>query len=125
MNDKKINFSSYADEYTSDIISLCIERRGVEQNVTYLDNTRVMIQFQLPLNEVIVDFHDRLKTITSGYASFDYEPKGYIASDLVKVCTIEISDNSFQLFNSSTQQQDFLPFIFAVRVFLPVSILVP
>lgn len=62
-----------------------MEKRGVQQSAVNIDNTRVMIQFELPLNEIILDFHDRLKSVSSGYASFDYEDRGYVASNLVKV----------------------------------------
>ncbi|XP_073972395.1 translation factor waclaw [Rhodnius prolixus] len=73
------------DTYLGDIISLCMEKRGVQQSAVNIDNTRVMIQFELPLNEIILDFHDRLKSVSSGYASFDYEDRGYVASNLVKL----------------------------------------
>lgn len=62
-----------------------MERRGVQKSAVNIDNERVMLQFDLPLCEIIVDFHDALKTITSGYASFDYEDNGYQQSNLVKV----------------------------------------
>lgn len=73
------------DEYLGSVISLCMERRGVQRNATNIDNERVMLQYELPLCEIILDFHDTLKTITSGYASFDYEDNGYQKSNLVKV----------------------------------------
>lgn len=66
-------------------MALCIERRGVQKNAVNIDNDRVMLQYDLPLCEIVVDFHDTLKTITSGYASFDYEDNGYQSSNLVKV----------------------------------------
>lgn len=62
-----------------------MERRGVQRSSTHIDNERVMMQFDLPLCEVVVDFHDTLKNITSGYASFDYEDNGYQSSYVVKV----------------------------------------
>lgn len=73
------------DKYLGGVISLCIERRGVQTNATNIDNDRVMLQYQLPLCEIIIDFHDTLKTISSGYASFDYEDIGYHSSSVVKV----------------------------------------
>ena len=73
------------DKYLGGIISLCMERRGVQRSATNIDNERVMLQYDLPLCEIIVDFHDSLKTISSGYASFDYEDNGYQSSSLVKV----------------------------------------
>lgn len=68
-------------------MSLCMEKRGVEKSTKNIDNERIMIQFLLPLNEIIVDFHDELKSLTSGYASFDYEDYGYELSNVVKVST--------------------------------------
>lgn len=73
------------DAYLGDVISLCMEKRGVQQSAVNIDNARVMLQFVLPLNEIILDFHDKLKSVSSGYASFDYEDRGYIASNLVKL----------------------------------------
>lgn len=73
------------DKYLGAIMSLCMERRGVQRTATNIDNDRVMLQYDLPLCEIIVDFHDNLKTISSGYASFDYEDNGYQSSNLVKV----------------------------------------
>lgn len=73
------------DKYLGAIISLCMERRGVQRSATNIDNDRVMLQYDLPLCEIIVDFHDNLKTISSGYASFDYEDNGYQSSNLIKV----------------------------------------
>lgn len=67
------------------IISLAIERRGLQVDSRNIDNTRIMMQFKLPLNEIAVDFYDSLKCVSSGYASFDYEESGYEPSDLVKV----------------------------------------
>lgn len=67
------------------IATLCVERRGYEKSVSTIDDSRCILQYILPLNEVIVDFHDRLKNITSGFASFDYEDNGFVVSDLTKV----------------------------------------
>lgn len=72
-------------EYLSDVTSLCMERRGNILDQTYIDNTRIMFKAIFPLNEILIDFFDELKTITSGYASFDYEDHGYQESDLVLV----------------------------------------
>lgn len=73
------------DKYLGPIMSLCMERRGVQKNSTNIDNDRIMLQYELPLCEIIIDFHDSLKTISSGYASFDYEDIGYQSSNLLKV----------------------------------------
>jgi len=72
------------DEYLGPVIQLCTERRGVQKNLSYVGK-RAMIEYYLPLAEVVFDFYDRLKSITSGYASFDYEFKEYKESDLVRV----------------------------------------
>lgn len=73
-------------DYLGSVISLCTERRGVQQASVDIDETRVMITYILPLDEVVLDFHDKLKALTSGYASFDYEDRGYQSSNLVKLC---------------------------------------
>lgn len=72
-------------EYVGKVMPLVLERRGVQVASRPLDAHRVMIQMDLPLNEIIVDFHDKLKSVTSGFGSFDYEDKGYVSSKLVKV----------------------------------------
>lgn len=72
-------------QYLGPIISLCLERRGIQTNATNIDNDRIMLQYEMPLCEIIIDFHDSLKTISSGYASFDYEDHGYTSSSLVKM----------------------------------------
>jgi GTP-binding protein LepA len=72
------------DEYLGGILSLCTERRGEQIELTYA-GTRAMAVYRLPLNEVVFDFYDRLKSISRGYASFDYQMDSYIESDLVKV----------------------------------------
>lgn len=73
------------DKYLGSVISLCMERRGVQRSAVNVDNDRVMLQYDLPLCEVVLDFHDTLKSISSGYASFDYEDNGYQSSNIVKV----------------------------------------
>ncbi len=72
-------------DYVGTIMELCQGKRGVFQNIEYLDTTRVAVHYQLPLNEVVYDFFDALKSKTSGYASLDYEMAGYEESDLVKL----------------------------------------
>lgn len=72
-------------DYIGTIMELCQERRGVYQNLEYLDKNRVSIHYELPLNEVIYDFFDALKSKTKGYASLDYELAGYQESKLVKL----------------------------------------
>jgi GTP-binding protein LepA len=72
------------DEYLGPILSLCQERRGEQVELTYVGK-RAMVVYKLPLNEVVIDFYDRLKSISRGYASFDYELDDYVEADLVKV----------------------------------------
>ncbi|MBN2532305.1 MAG: elongation factor 4 [Spirochaetales bacterium] len=73
------------DTYLGGIITLCLEKRGVQKNLTYLDEKRVEIVFEMPLSEVVFDFYDRLKSISRGYASFDYHLIEYRETDLVRV----------------------------------------
>ncbi len=72
------------DEYLGSIIKLCQNKRGIQTNLSYSGN-RAVINYELPLNEVVFDFNDRLKSMTSGYASFDYEILGHREGDLVKL----------------------------------------
>ncbi|OFY22195.1 MAG: elongation factor 4 [Bacteroidetes bacterium GWF2_29_10] len=72
-------------EYIGNIIKLCMDKRGVLINQTYLTTDRVEIIFEMPLAEIVFDFYDRLKTISRGYASFDYQPSEYKESKLVKL----------------------------------------
>ena len=72
-------------DYVGAVMELSQEKRGEYENMTYLDETRVMIHYALPLSEIIYDYFDRLKSVTRGYASLDYELAGYRASCLVKV----------------------------------------
>ncbi len=72
-------------DYVGNIMELCQERRGIFKGMTYLDPTRVDIHYELPLGEIIYDFFDALKSRTKGYASFDYDMKGYVPSKLVKL----------------------------------------
>ena len=72
-------------EYTGAIMTLCIEKRGMLTNQTYLTTDRVELTFEMPLGEVVFDFYDKLETISRGYASFDYHPIGMKESDLIKL----------------------------------------
>lgn len=72
-------------DYVGSVMRLCIEKRGVLKNQVYLTSDRVEMSFDMPLAEIVFDFYDRLKTISRGYASFDYHPIDYQAADLVKV----------------------------------------
>lgn len=73
------------DEYTGKIMMLCQARRAVQKNMMYIDQNRVMLKYLFPLNEIVVDFYDSLKSLSSGYASFDYEDAGYQTAELVKM----------------------------------------
>ena len=73
------------NEFTGPIMTLCIDRRGVLKNQVYLSTDRVELTFQMPLSEIVFDFYDKLKSISKGYASFDYHIAGYQDADLVKL----------------------------------------
>ena len=79
------------DEYLGDVLKLCQDRRGVQMDLTYA-GTRAMVVYDLPLNEVVFDFYDRLKSVTKGYASFDYVLHGYQTDQLVKM-TVLVNDD--------------------------------
>ena len=72
-------------EFVGNVLKLCEDRRGVQQNISFHGMERAVIVYHLPLNEIVLDFHDKLKSLTKGYASFDYEIVGYQESDLVKL----------------------------------------
>ncbi|MBQ3912118.1 MAG: translation elongation factor 4 [Lachnospiraceae bacterium] len=72
-------------EFIGAIMSLCQERRGIYKSIEYMEQSRAMLKYELPLNEIIYDFFDALKSRSRGYASFDYEFKGYVPSKLVKL----------------------------------------
>ncbi|MEK0421029.1 MAG: elongation factor 4 [Bacteroidetes bacterium] len=72
-------------EYVGSVMSLCLDKRGILKNQVYLTSERVEMTFEMPLAEIVFDFYDRLKTISRGYASFDYQPLGYRESKLVKM----------------------------------------
>ena len=72
-------------QYVGPIITLCLEKRGVQTGMNYLDEKRVELIYEMPLAEVLFDFYDRLKSISRGYASFDYSVIGYKATELVRL----------------------------------------
>ena len=72
-------------KYVGTVMNLCIEKRGELSNQVYLTQDRVELSFQMPLSEIVFDFYDRLKSVSRGYASFDYSPIGYRKSDLIKL----------------------------------------
>jgi GTP-binding protein LepA len=73
------------NEFVGAVLALCEEKRGVQREIKYLTTTRVMIIYELPLNEIVLDFYDRLKSISKGYASLDYEHLDYRASELIRM----------------------------------------
>ena len=73
------------NENIGDMLSLVMEKRGSVSKTDSIDTRRVMLTAELPLNEILVDFHDKIKSVTRGYGSMDYEPKDYRAGDLVKL----------------------------------------
>ena len=79
------------DDYLGNVLSLCTERRGVQVDLTYVGN-RAMVVYRLPLNEVVFDFYDRLKSVSRGYASFDYQMDGYAEGDLVRISILVNGD---------------------------------
>jgi GTP-binding protein LepA len=74
-----------SEESLGGVLKLCEEKRGVQKNFEYLSPTRVMLTYEMPLNEIVLDFYDRLKSVSRGYASLDYHLSGYRESDLVKL----------------------------------------
>ena len=96
-------------EYIGAIMDLCQERRGVYISMEYMEETRALIKYDLPLNEIIYDFFDALKSRSRGYASFDYEMKGYAKSDLVKLDILinkeEVDALSFIVFSQTAYER--------------------
>jgi GTP-binding protein LepA len=73
------------EESLGGVLKLCEEKRGVQKKFEYLSPTRIMLTYEMPLNEIVMDFYDRLKSVSRGYASLDYHLSGYRESDLVKL----------------------------------------
>ncbi|MBR0085093.1 MAG: translation elongation factor 4 [Lachnospiraceae bacterium] len=96
-------------EYIGAIMDLCQERRGVYLGMEYMEETRALLKYELPLNEIIYDFFDALKSRSRGYASFDYELKGYVRSNLVKLDILvnreEIDALSFIVFADTAYER--------------------
>ncbi len=96
-------------DYVGAIMTLCQERRGVYLSLEYLEETRALIKYELPLNEIIYDFFDALKSRSRGYASFDYELKGYSQSELVKLDILinkeQVDALSFIVFKDSAYER--------------------
>ncbi|MCI8513776.1 MAG: elongation factor 4 [Lachnospiraceae bacterium] len=96
-------------EYIGAIMTLCQERRGIYLGTDYLEDKRAVLKYELPLNEIIYDFFDALKSRSRGYASFDYEMKGYVRSELVKLDILinkeEVDALSFIVFAGSAYER--------------------
>ncbi|MCR5162230.1 MAG: translation elongation factor 4 [Lachnospiraceae bacterium] len=96
-------------EFLGSIMELCQERRGVYNSIEYMEETRALLKYELPLNEIIYDFFDALKSRSRGYASFDYELKGYVRSELVKLDILvnreEVDALSFIVFAGSAYER--------------------
>ncbi|XP_065669898.1 translation factor GUF1 homolog, mitochondrial isoform X3 [Hydra vulgaris] len=75
----------FPEQYLGKIIELCENKRGQQLLLSYIDDSRVLLKYRLPLNEIVIDFFDLLKSVSSGYASFDYEDGGYIETDIEKM----------------------------------------
>ena len=91
-------------EYIGSIMKLCMEKRGTMTKQSYLTQERVELSFDLPLSEIVFDFYDKLKSITKGYASFDYYPKQYMASDLVRL-DIKLNGESVDALSSLVHRE--------------------
>ena len=98
-----------SSEYIGPIMTLCQERRGIYLSTEYLEETRALLKYELPLNEIIYDFFDALKSRSRGYASFDYELKGYVKSELVKLDILvnkeEVDALSFIVFSGTAYER--------------------
>lgn len=96
-------------EFVGPIMELCQNRRGIYQSMDYLEETRVLLKYEMPLNEIIYDFFDALKSRSKGYASFDYELKGYVQSELVKLDILinkeEVDALSFIVFEGTAYER--------------------
>jgi GTP-binding protein LepA len=73
------------EEFLGALLKLCQDRRGIQKDLKYLDTDRIMLVYEMPMNEIVLDFYDKLKSVSKGYASFDYEVIGLLEADLVKV----------------------------------------
>ncbi len=74
-----------SEAYVGNVLKLCLEKRGIQREMTYIGKNRIVLRYELPLNEIVLDFYDRLKSISRGYASFDYEFLCYRPSNLVRL----------------------------------------
>ncbi|VEU78362.1 GTP-binding protein lepA [Mycoplasmopsis columbinasalis] len=94
--------------YIGNIMELCQNKRGIYQSLDYIDESRVRLVYEMPLAEIVLDFFDRLKSLSKGYASFEYEVIGYKESDLVKV-DILLNGDKIDAFSIITQRDQAYP----------------
>jgi len=109
-------------DYVGAVMNLCIEKRGELNNQVYLTQDRVELSFQMPLSEIVFDFYDRLKSVSRGYASFDYSPVGHKKSDLIK---LDILLNSEQVDALSALVHRSNAFTLGKRICLKLKELIP
>ena len=109
-------------DYVGAVMNLCIEKRGELSNQVYLTQDRVELSFQMPLSEIVFDFYDRLKSVSRGYASFDYSPLGYKKSDLIK---LDILLNAEQVDALSALVHRSNAFILGKKICLKLKELIP
>ena len=109
-------------DYVGAVMNLCIEKRGELNNQVYLTQDRVELSFQMPLSEIVFDFYDRLKSLSRGYASFDYSPVGHKKSDLIK---LDILLNSEQVDALSALVHRSNAFTLGKRICLKLKELIP
>ena len=109
-------------DYVGAVMNLCIEKRGELNNQVYLTQDRVELSFQMPLSEIVFDFYDRLKSVSRGYASFDYSPIGHKKSDLIK---LDILLNSEQVDALSALVHRSNAFTLGKRICLKLKELIP
>jgi GTP-binding protein LepA len=109
-------------DYVGAVMNLCIEKRGELNNQVYLTQDRVELSFQMPLSEIVFDFYDRLKSVSRGYASFDYSPLGHKKSDLIK---LDILLNSEQVDALSALVHRSNAFTLGKRICLKLKELIP
>jgi len=109
-------------DYVGAVMNLCIEKRGELNNQVYLTQDRVELSFQMPLSEIVFDFYDRLKSVSRGYASFDYSPVGHKRSDLIK---LDILLNSEQVDALSALVHRSNAFTLGKRICLKLKELIP
>src|SRR5205807_10402860 len=84
-------------EYIGPVMQLCTDRRGIYQRTEYLSPTRAMLVYDLPLADVIYDLHDKLKSVTRGYGTMDYDLLGYVAADLVRMDILVVNNRVYAL----------------------------